>query len=74
MTVQEMIDGLSKMDPNAPIEIAIRQYNKAHPIAYQRIEKPTSEFFPAIQTTHNGSVRINVSLPDDMRTSIRQPK
>jgi len=55
-TVQELIDELQKIkDKNAPIEIAIRQYNKRHPVAYTGI-------FESIGSNGN-RYRLYTSLP-----------
>lgn len=55
-TVQELIDELQKIeDKTAPIEIAIRQYNKAYPVTY-------TEIFKSIN--YNGNkYRLYTSLP-----------
>lgn len=64
MTVGELIDALSKFDRDAPIEIPVKQYNKYYPIGYLGLESVYPDPF-------NG-VRIDVSLPPYMRTSINK--
>jgi hypothetical protein len=61
MTVKELIEKLQQMDQDAPVEIAIHQYNKIYPVAYM---KPTE-----VNSRNGVDVRVHASLPDNMRTS-----
>lgn len=61
-TVRELIAELEKIeDKDKPIEVAIRQYNKAYPVAYTPI-------FSSLN--FNGDTyRIYTSLPDRVYTA-----
>jgi hypothetical protein len=63
LTVKELIMRLQKIDDKRqPVKIAIRQHNKAYPIAYT--EPFSSEHLDQV----NGEVRITTSLPSNMHT------
>lgn len=57
VTVQDMINSLMQFPMDAPVEIAIGQYNKAYPVAYVAPEQ-TLQF-------NTSCVRIQASLPVD---------
>lgn len=67
VTVAQLIEKLQKIeDKTQPVEIAIRQYNKAYPVAYTEPHNDTH-----LTQVHN-CVRIYTSLPENMRTSKRK--
>lgn len=65
VTVKQLIESLRKYDENAPIQIAITQYNKTYPVAY--LTPDESAMVDGLYATmKNGEcVRITVSLPSD---------
>jgi hypothetical protein len=67
VTVERLIEMLQKVeDKTQPMEIAIRQYNKSHPVAYTKIHNDNW-----LQQVH-GKVRLTTNLPENMRTSVRK--
>ncbi len=69
VTVQQMIDSLKRFNPDDPLEIAIRQYNKRYAVAHV----PPSEVSYAnvggekhyAQKIDGRHVRIEIQLPTD---------
>jgi hypothetical protein len=70
MTVATLIERLQAMPQDAVIEMPLTQYNKRYPVAYC----PLSNFEHTITVApySDRTVRIDVDLPENMRTSIRK--
>ncbi len=62
ITVGELIEKLQQFDPNAGVEIMMRQYNKSYPIGYFGVEDAIAGPFQ--------NVRLESSLPNNMRTMV----
>ena len=60
MKVKEVVEILSRLNQDADVFAAIRQYNKRYPIAYEEIFN--------VQQFGDHAVRLYVSLPDNMYT------
>lgn len=65
VTVGEMIESLSKFDKNLPVEIAISQANKIHPVAYCVPQQGRSNivFGGYAESPDGRTVRLHCSLP-----------
>lgn len=78
VTVRQLIESLQQYDLDAPVEIAVYQYNKIHPVVYA---SPVESYMVkgSFATMRNGQdVRIDISLPYDdesfMFTGIKKTK
>jgi len=73
MTKKELLTALGEFDDDAEIEIVVHQYNKHYPVAYVPID---DDDYPVTPSPHCGDnrVRIAVSLPKEMRTSVHKQK
>ena len=65
VTVGDMIRSLSQFPADAPLEIAVRQFNKVHPVAYAAPHE-SAWVKASFASMRNGQdVRIEISLPYD---------
>lgn len=68
VTVQMLIDSLSKFPPDAPVEVAVGQYNQRYPIAWCAIKESIMVDGLYATMLDGRNVRLEISLPEDNET------
>ncbi len=66
MKNKELIEKLLRLDPEAEVEIAVKQYNKVYPVAYPKAFD--------VDNYRDGLIRIYATLPENMFTVERKVK